>query len=317
MSEIQSLLVHKLILDEVFRNQTYGSIQELIQEYNEEFYQDLPVPTASDHLVFYGGYVQRVAKHIGIDRRVWGDAFSWNPWRFLLNLRFELLSPNNAFKFHMKGEYGVDGAEELARRIVSDTDNFVFMMQDQLSGTWDIIMGHQCLATMFYKHGIALMICAVLAASAFTAPAGTERGRKPTIGYDRGRTGTGEGFPRLRCVVHPAGLPSGTTLTHAGVLHLHVPIVAAGTEVLLPTDVHDLHRVVRTLVLVPCGVRWLCCLWLPVSAIPLAAAFYPPHLWRLQVEAQVPGVLGRIQGGLQREAGKGSVDGRDCRVLPV
>jgi len=151
MSEMQSLMVHTL-LDEPERYEALrGDVDERIAAYNAHYYPEGSTRSPTDHLVNFGLYTQDVADFIGIGRSV-RSAFSLNPYKTALNLRFELLHPNNALKFRMEGKYAVPGAEELARKISAFNEHWAIIMFLLLAVTWDILLGYLCLGMMVFRH---------------------------------------------------------------------------------------------------------------------------------------------------------------------
>ncbi|CAK6692432.1 hypothetical protein BBFGKLBO_01233 [Synechococcus sp. CBW1107] len=117
IAEMQSLLVHKLIVNEAFRQRITGNLEERIAAYNRHYYGEAP-PTGHDHLVYYGFYTDDVARLVGIDHRP-------EDCRTLADLLFYYAFPNNALKYRLKGEYAVEGVAQLIDRIHTNFDHFV------------------------------------------------------------------------------------------------------------------------------------------------------------------------------------------------
>ena len=155
---MQALLIHKLLSNQKVKSELYLSIHERIAKYNKHFYGEQNKDTPSDHLVFYGFYTWEVAKFIGIDRPVLQKAFSFNPRKFLLNLRFELFSPNNALKYRMDGEYKVEGVEKYARDIFAFNDHYVVLLYYTLNMMWDRFLGYLCIAMLAWKCSVQPLI---------------------------------------------------------------------------------------------------------------------------------------------------------------
>jgi len=109
MTEMQGLLVHKLIADPSFKSAVYGSIDERLEDYNSKYYYT-DAPTLTDHLVFYGFYTEEIARAIGINVGL-KDCSS------LRDVSKYLFFPNNAFKYRQKGEYKVEGCDRLVDSI--------------------------------------------------------------------------------------------------------------------------------------------------------------------------------------------------------
>jgi len=57
-------------------------------------------------------------------------------------------------KYRMKGEYKIDGADSLVRRIAEHNDYYVLIIQYYCSCLWDILIIYQVLAMVFYKYGV-------------------------------------------------------------------------------------------------------------------------------------------------------------------
>lgn len=122
MSEMQSLLVHRLITDDEFHNRIHSNISERITRYNDRFYAKRP-PKTSDHLVYYGNYTDEVARVLEI-RPGLKDV------RSLKDLSKYLLFPNNAFYYREQGRYKVDGVDKLVQHISERSHNYsvLFML---------------------------------------------------------------------------------------------------------------------------------------------------------------------------------------------
>lgn len=148
MTEMQAIMIHKLISEPERTDALYGEIHERVAEYNDFYYPIGQSRTPTDHLVNYGLYTADVAEFVGIGRRM-TSAISWNPWKAFLGLRFELLHPNNALKFRMKGEYAVDGAEELARKIAAHNEHWSILMFLLLACLWDVVLGYMFVGMLF------------------------------------------------------------------------------------------------------------------------------------------------------------------------
>ena len=116
MSEMQSLLVHRLITDRDFHSRINSNIGERIREYNEKFYARRP-PKTSDHLVYYGNYTDEVARVLEI-RPSLRDA------RSLKDLSKYFMFPNNAFYYREKGRYKVEGVDRLVQHISERSHNY-------------------------------------------------------------------------------------------------------------------------------------------------------------------------------------------------
>ncbi len=150
ITEMQSLMVHKLLSEPACAGALYGEIDERIEAYNTKYYPPGQRRTPTDHLVNYGLYTADVAAFVGIDRKL-SSALSWNPWKTFLGLRFELLHPNNALKFRMQGEYAVPGAENLARKVAAHNEHWSIIMFLLLCSFWDKVLGFLFLAMVMVR----------------------------------------------------------------------------------------------------------------------------------------------------------------------
>ncbi|MEQ9498574.1 MAG: hypothetical protein RIT81_16985 [Deltaproteobacteria bacterium] len=141
MTEMQAVMIHKLLTDEDRRSGLYEDIHQRIEDYNDYYYPVGSSRTPTDHLVNYGLYTADVAEFVGIGRK-FSSGLSWNPLKTFRNLRFELLHPNNALKFRMEGEYAVEGAEALGRKIAAHNEHWSILMFLLASCLWDVLLGY-------------------------------------------------------------------------------------------------------------------------------------------------------------------------------
>jgi hypothetical protein len=109
ITEMQCLLVHKLLTDNEFRRQTRATLAACLDNYNRSHYLQKE-SGKTDHVVWYGSYTEEVARLLGINIRL-RDCKSLKA----LNQYFFL--PNNAFKYRQAGEYRVDGCDKLADHV--------------------------------------------------------------------------------------------------------------------------------------------------------------------------------------------------------
>jgi len=66
ITEMQSLLVHRMVTDEAFRSSMVDRLEEKIGVYNRKYYTCV-APGPRDHLTYYGFYTDEVARELGID----------------------------------------------------------------------------------------------------------------------------------------------------------------------------------------------------------------------------------------------------------
>ncbi|NET58024.1 MAG: hypothetical protein F6K47_18280 [Symploca sp. SIO2E6] len=92
-------------------------MNERIVAYNNHYYGTTK-PRRADHLVYFGFYTDDLARLIGID-------YKPSEVDSIKDLVFYYAFPNNAFKYRLKGEYAVDGVEQLIKKINEQYDYFV------------------------------------------------------------------------------------------------------------------------------------------------------------------------------------------------
>ena len=120
ITEMQSLLVHRMIDDDKYREKVRSDLPERIRKYNKAFYADRPAkPT--DHLVWYGVYTDEVAKALDIRPSV-RDAKS------LYDVVKYYFFPNNAYYFRENGRYKVEGVDRLIREISRHNQDYRVLM---------------------------------------------------------------------------------------------------------------------------------------------------------------------------------------------
>ena len=105
ISEMQCLLVHRMISDAAFRADIRGNIDQRIADYNATYYASRP-EKKTDHLVWYGTFTDEVAKVLDI-RPKRGDTPGF------MGLMKYYMFPNNVFRFREKGRYAVEGVDGL------------------------------------------------------------------------------------------------------------------------------------------------------------------------------------------------------------
>lgn len=105
ISEMQCLLVHRMIAEPEFRESINSNIDQRISEYNATYYANRP-EKKTDHLVWYGTYTDEVARLLEI-RPERSDTPGFK------GLMKYYMFPNNVFRFREKGRYAVEGVGEL------------------------------------------------------------------------------------------------------------------------------------------------------------------------------------------------------------
>ena len=144
ISEMQALFIHKLIAQPDFHRRIHGNLKARISAYNDFYYGDTP-PGTRDHVVYYGFYNDELARLIGIDHCP-GHIQS------LSDLLFYYAFPNDAFKYRIKGEYAVDGVDDLCRRINREYGGFVLPMAFFLTGIAEEPAGRSQWRRQTYRH---------------------------------------------------------------------------------------------------------------------------------------------------------------------
>jgi hypothetical protein len=105
ISEMQCLLVHRMITDPAFRDEIRSDIDQRIADYNATYFARRP-EKKTDHLVWYGTFTDEVAKVLGIRPKR-----SDTPG--VKGLMKYYMFPNNVFRFRETGRYAVEGVGEL------------------------------------------------------------------------------------------------------------------------------------------------------------------------------------------------------------
>lgn len=170
ISEMQGLMIHTLLEEPARLEALREDLDERIASYNAKYYPEGSRRSPTDHLVNFGLYTQDVAEFIGLGRPL-AQAVSANPYRTALNLRFELLHPNNALKWRMQGKYAVPGAEALAREIAAFNEHWAILLFLLLATFWDILLGYVCLAMMMGRYVLAPLLQGPAAALPSQLPA--------------------------------------------------------------------------------------------------------------------------------------------------
>lgn len=170
ISEMQSLMVHDLLEQPDKYEALRDDIDDRIAAYNAKYYPAGSSRSPTDHLVNFGLYTLDVAEVIGIERPL-SSAISLNPFKTLLNLRFELLHPNNAVKWRMQGKYEVPGAEAYARKIAAENEHWAIIYFLLLAVLWDILLGYVCLGMMMVRYVVRPLLDAPAEAISTQLPA--------------------------------------------------------------------------------------------------------------------------------------------------
>lgn len=137
MTEMQSLLVHRMITDEPFRAGLCERLGEKIARYDRKYYTT-GTPGPRDHLTYYGFYTDEVARELGIEARL-------SACRSLRDVAKYLSYPNNADKFRQTGRYEIDKCAEFVDHVFTQHKGFRLVWQLALT-----YLGYQLLAVAVF-----------------------------------------------------------------------------------------------------------------------------------------------------------------------
>jgi hypothetical protein len=144
ITEMQSLLIHRMVTDEPFRANLIDQLDEKIKTYNRKYYPSAS-PGTRDHLTYFGFYTDEVAKELGIN-------LSLRSCRSFRDVAKYLTYPNNADKFRQTGRYKVEKCTEFVDHVFAQHKGFKLVWQ--LAFTY---VGYQLLAlavaASLYFHG--------------------------------------------------------------------------------------------------------------------------------------------------------------------
>ena len=144
ITEMQSLLIHRMITDEPFRSNMADRLDEKIDRYNRKYYVTV-APGPRDHLTFYGFYTDEVARELGIE-------LSLKSCRSFRDVAKYLSYPNNAHKFRQAGRYKIDKCAEFVDHVFAQHNGFKLVWQLALA-----YLGYQLLtiavAASLFLHG--------------------------------------------------------------------------------------------------------------------------------------------------------------------
>jgi hypothetical protein len=121
ITEMQSLLIHRMLTDEAFRSSLIDRLDEKISDYNRRYHLCVD-PGLRDHLAFYGFYTDDVARELGID-------LSLKSCRSFRDVAKYLCYPNNADKYRQTGRYEVDKCAEFVDHVFTRYKGFKLVWQ--------------------------------------------------------------------------------------------------------------------------------------------------------------------------------------------
>jgi len=133
ITEMQSLLIHRMLTDEAFRSGMADRLNEKIRVYNRKYYTTATAGPR-DHLTYYGFYTDEVARELGIELRL-------KSCRSFRDVAKYLSYPNNADKFRQTGRYKIDKCAEFVDHVFARHNGFKLVWQLALA-----YLGYQLLA---------------------------------------------------------------------------------------------------------------------------------------------------------------------------
>jgi len=137
ITEMQSLLIHRMVTDEPFRSGMIDRLEEKLRVYNRKYYTSA-TPGPRDHLTYYGFYTDEVARELGIE-------LSPKSCRSVRDVAKYLSYPNNADKFRQTGRYKIDQCAEFVDRVFTQHNGFKLV--GQLALTY---LGYQVLTVAVF-----------------------------------------------------------------------------------------------------------------------------------------------------------------------
>jgi hypothetical protein len=144
ITEMQALLIHRLVTDEPFRAGVIARLDEKIRRYNRRYYVTR-APGPRDHLTYSGFYTDEVARELGIELRL-------RDCRSLRDVAKYLNYPNNPEKFRQKGRYAIAGCAAFVDRVFTRYKGFPLVRRLALT-----YLGYQLLTIAvflsLYLHG--------------------------------------------------------------------------------------------------------------------------------------------------------------------
>lgn len=144
ITEMQSLLIHRMITDAPFRADMTARLGEKIARYNRTYYVTV-APGPRDHLTYYGFYTDEVARELGIE-------LTLRSCHSVRDVAKYLSYPNNADKFRQTGPYRIEKCAEFVDHVFTQHHGFKLVWQLALT-----YLGYQLLtiaiAASLFLHG--------------------------------------------------------------------------------------------------------------------------------------------------------------------
>jgi hypothetical protein len=154
ISEMQCLFTHKLITDEAKKREVAGDIDARIDAYNREHYVS-KLRTGADNLVFYGQYVERLARIVGIESRL-------SSCRSLEDVSIHYFFPNGPCKYRRTGPYAIEGLIEHVRQIHRGHAGFALLKGQLLNYILMVITAVTALIMLYHTQLIPLPMSVLL-----------------------------------------------------------------------------------------------------------------------------------------------------------
>jgi len=162
LSEMQCLLIHKMITDDARRNDITRNLDERIDAYNREHY-----PSArrigADNLVFYGQFCERIARLLGIESRL-------RDCRSFEDVSLHYFFPNNPSKYRRTGPYAVEGLTEFVRKMHRAHDGFALLKHQLLNYILLVITSVTALVMLYRAELVPLPVLVILLLLVFFSP---------------------------------------------------------------------------------------------------------------------------------------------------
>jgi len=115
--EMQGLFTHKLITQSEFSHKINDNLDDRLTAYNNHYYGTTE-PRQADHLVYYGFYTDDIARLMEIDYKL-------SECTSMKDVMFYYAFPNSALKYRLKGEYAVEGVENVIQKVNQIHKNFL------------------------------------------------------------------------------------------------------------------------------------------------------------------------------------------------
>lgn len=116
ITEMQSLLIHKMVSDKTFYTNMRDGLDAKIEKYNQKYYP-LTEPGPRDHIAYFGFYTEEVAQELGIN-------ITLKSCKGIKEIAKYLTYPNSADKYRQKGEYKIEKADQFVEHVYKEHKGF-------------------------------------------------------------------------------------------------------------------------------------------------------------------------------------------------